>query len=377
MQKQKRLWVIISPVYKPAPGGGAEYTDILARALSSAGEDVHVIVERYPNLPTRETFAEGRGEIHLHRIFPFRAGRKDKDFLSYLGYAAANLQYLSLPSLVNKVARVKDYDAARVLVHGSLVYRRTSFDWIINSLRPKTIADSLVIADMRDYGYPEEKLSLLERFDRITCSSQGVAEAMAERTGRPDKVVCIPMPFVPPPEPTADQVATVLAKFGLEGKRFLLNPNGISRAKHYPVMREAIPILRGKVGFEEIILLTVGRERDAVAADETSQRRGESVSLGPVVREDLLALMKAAEFTLVLSDREAISRNALEAIACGGRVILPDVAEFRDCCASHIASNITPEGIADLVASLRDAPAPNFPFHKHGWDAFLPRYLAL
>src|SRR3546814_18813056 len=42
------LWVIVTPVFKPAPGGGAIYADNLARARAGAGAVVVVFAERLP-----------------------------------------------------------------------------------------------------------------------------------------------------------------------------------------------------------------------------------------------------------------------------------------------------------------------------------------
>ena len=94
------------------------------------------------------------------------------------------------------------------------------------------------------------------------------------------------------------------------------------------------------------------------------------------MRDELFALMRAAWFTLVLSPNEAISRAALEAMAVGGRAILPDVAEFRAECATHICSRIEPEHIAELVVRLADAPMPAFGFERHDAARYVPLYRA-
>src|SRR3546814_5167019 len=55
------LWVIVTPVFKPAPGGGAIYADILARALAGAGADVVVFAERHPGTSAEEALVTRRG----------------------------------------------------------------------------------------------------------------------------------------------------------------------------------------------------------------------------------------------------------------------------------------------------------------------------
>src|SRR3546814_18625710 len=71
------LWVIVTPVFKPAPGGGAIYADILARALAGAGADVVVFAERHPGTSAEEALVTRRGSARVCRILPFRAGRAE------------------------------------------------------------------------------------------------------------------------------------------------------------------------------------------------------------------------------------------------------------------------------------------------------------
>src|SRR3546814_20566537 len=59
------------------------------------------------------------------RILPFRAGRADRNWRSYLAYAAANLVYLRLPGLIRRERRRVKARTVRVLIPSSLLYHPT------------------------------------------------------------------------------------------------------------------------------------------------------------------------------------------------------------------------------------------------------------
>src|SRR3546814_8636836 len=127
------LWVIVTPVFKPAPGGVAIYADILARALAGAGADVVVFAERHPGTSAEEALVTRRGSARVCRILPFRAGRADRNWRSYLAYAAANLVYLRLPGLIRRERRrVK----ARTIVRPSLRARGVQNVWVLGVAVP-------------------------------------------------------------------------------------------------------------------------------------------------------------------------------------------------------------------------------------------------
>src|SRR3546814_17534538 len=119
------LWVIVTPVFKPAPGGGAIYADILARALAGAGADVVVFAERHPGTSAEEALVTRRGSARVCRILPFRAGRADRNWRSSLAYAAAHLVYLRLPGLIRCARRRVNAPPRRALIHSRLLSHTT------------------------------------------------------------------------------------------------------------------------------------------------------------------------------------------------------------------------------------------------------------
>lgn len=373
------LWVIITPVFRPAPGGGAIYSDIISKALAKAGADVVIITEGHPGCPRREElpFASAQGRIFIERLFAHRAGRSAQDWRSYIAYAQATLRNFQISTMVGRYKKQCEKTEVKVLLHSAFLYHWNSMALQVGRLR-KAFAPTLHIAvDVRDLQMPDHALKRLMAFDAVVTSSHKVADTLRARIATLPPVVTIDMPFEPPQEPADALRLKWLDEWGLTNRPYLLNPNGLKISKHSPAMRDAIPLLRRHAGLEKVVLVTIGRERDRSQADNAAEARAEAIYLGPVTHDKTLALMKSALFTLVLSDQEAISRAALEAMAMGGRVLLPNLAEFKLECASHVIPSPTKVAIAAKVLELRTEPMPTFGYKRHGAGAFLPKYLSL
>jgi len=142
-------------------------------------------------------------------------------------------------------------------------------------------------------------------------------------------------------------------------------------------MREAMPLIRAVPGFEDIVLASAGRKRDWSAQDDLAEAAGLTRYLGSVQHADMLALMRGSRATLILSDKEAISRAALEAIWVGADVVLPDIKEFAQDCSELICSNVTPEQVCSIVTSLDRRQKPKFNFELHSSALYEPIYRGL
>lgn len=373
------LWVILVPVYKPAPGGSAAYSETIAHELASCGDDVLIVSEAFPGQPEKEILishqSEGGGTAHVHRFLPYRAGRAKKDWRSFLAYGHANLLYLRIPNLIRKTLRRGNYASLTILVHSGFFYNPSLLDGMLPVLGKLIPGRTRLVADVRDYQYPEKKLSLFRHFDSICTSSIDLAKDLARREPSiADRLRPIAMPFVGPAEPSADQIAAVAERYGLVRGRYLFNPNGITDSKHYPVMRETIPLVRVHSGLEDVVLVTAGRDRDRRVEDSAAEVAGLAKFVGPIAHTEVLALMGGALATIVLSNREAISRSALEAMWIGGRVILPDLTEFRQDCPEHVCAEVTPEKVTEMVVGLAQKELPKFRFDRHGAESFVPAY---
>lgn len=372
------LWFVVTPVYKPAPGGGAIYTDILSHALAGDGADVVIATEAFPGEPACTRLARRIGSITIERMFALRAGRAERDHRSYLAYARQNLRMLGLPRRLARATRERNAAGATVLVHASLLYNWSILPLLLGRLRRAGGARNTMVLDVRDHSYPASRLDVLPSFDAIVTSSHGVARELGTRAPSiADRIRPIPMPFVSPALPDEAQVAAVLARYKLAKGRYLFNPNGISTAKRYPQMRNAVGLLRQEPRFADLVLVSAGRDRDRSRADDIAEGCGAAIFIGPVPHAEILALMRGALMTLVLSNKEAISRAALEAMSVGGRVILPDLPEFRGSCASFVCQDTAPAALAARISALADEPMPSFDFSNHAPAKFLPLYRSL
>jgi hypothetical protein len=375
MSRARPLWLIVTPVYLPSTGGGAIYTDTLARALAADGSHVVVATEACPGQRALQQLDVGPGSVTIKRIFRYRAGRAVLDFLSYWDYAWQNVEMFSLARLLREAAGERGIRDAVVLIHSSLLYKPSVLPLLLGGLRRALQGRVGLIVDVRDYNFPQAKLPLLERFDRICTSSPGLAADLAGRLPEiSERLSPIDMPFDGPAAPSEWDTRVCLERAGLVRGQYLFNPNGISDAKHYPVMRAAMALLRARPGFEDMILMSAGRERDRRPIDRQMELAGVTKSLGLADHSTVLKLMSGAYATLVLSDREAISRSALEAMWIGGNVVLPNLAEFRRDCPEHVCAELTPEGVAAFVASLSGKPKPHYNFERHAASSFLPAY---
>jgi hypothetical protein len=283
-----------------------------------------------------------------------------------------------LPELLRRAAGELGLNEAVVLIHSSLLYKPNVIPLLLDRLRRALPGRVRLVADVRDYKFPRSKLTLLERFDRICTSSRGVADELAARNPKiATRLSPIDMPFTPPPLLHEREVLTLMERTRLVKGRYLFNPNGITDSKCYPIMREAVKILRTRPGFEDVMLVSAGRERDRRKIDRDMDRAGVTKSLGLASHRQVLTLMSGALATLILSDREAISRAALEAMWLGGDVVLPNLAEFRRDCSEHVCAEVTPENVASFVASLSEKPKPKYDFGRHAAASFLPLYKEL
>lgn len=372
------VWIIVTPVFKPAPGGGAIYTDILSRALVDKGYNVLVLTERYPGEPDNSEVYEKSGKVlQIRRIFPYRAGRAQKDWTSYLAYLRANISYFKLSSIIRSHLQKPGCGRARILVHSSLMYSFNLLEYLIGGLRLAGGPNARLYLDVRDPILPDKQLGILKKFDRVVTSSAGVAADLCSRSAESEKITSIPMPFERPTNPTEKEIRSTLSQYNLSEKKFLFNPNGIATRKHTHIIRDAIRVLRNDNRFRDVVQVTAGRDRDRTSQDSDAEKEGLSLYLGPIHQRDVLCLMKASLFTVILSKQEAISRAAVEALSVGGRVILPDIIEFQRDCASHTIKSLSAAELAKMVSELVDSPMPDFDFANHMAPSFVPLYVGL
>lgn len=379
MSEQRSLWFIVTPLYKPAPGGAAIYSDILGRALAADGVDVVVVTEAFSGEPRSERHEIGTGTLTIERIFPMRAGRAERDWRSYLAYIVQNVRMLGLPRMLARSAREVRATNVTVLIHSSLFYNRSVMPCLLDRLRRVGSRRARLVIDVRDPKVGEHLLPIFSRADAVVGCSQMIAENLRKMLSDTVDVVHIPIPFEPTAAPTDAEIESALSEHRLQGVPYVLNPNGVSEQKNYPKMLEFVRALRKMPGYEDTALVTVGRARDWNSRDDAASAEGLLRYLGVVSNRTVLALTGGALATVILSRIEGMPRSGLETLAIDKLLLAPDIAEFREFIPSSVVSSDTPEAMARQFADLFSAPpmGERYPLERHRMSALVSSYRAL
>lgn len=372
------LWYIVTPVYKPAPGGGAIYTDILARALAAEGADVVVATEAFTEQPARQQMALGKGSVTIERMFPMRAGRAERDWRSYLAYGLQNLRMLGLPRQIAAAARHTNASSVTVLIHSSFFYHRSVLPGLLDRLRQTLAGRTRLIVDVRDPMVGEGVLPILARADAVIGCSRAIADSLRARLPATVDVVHVPIPFEAPQPPSREEIAQALTQYRLNGLPYVFNPNGVNEQKRYPEMLDLVRALRRLPGYERGMLVTVGRARDWSRRDDAAVAEGILRYVGVVPNNVALALAGGAMITAILSRIEGMPRSGLETLAIGKPLLAPDIAEFREFIPSSIVRSNAPEDMARQVVELATVPSSErYPVERHRMTELVESYRAL
>ena len=221
--------LIVTPVYAPAPGGGAQYTKILANCLLDLRifESVTVVTERYPGEPHSEDFADGRSRVR--RIYPFRAGRDDRGPGSYISYAWQNFQFLNLPRWV------KQFHFDVVMIHGSFHLNPGTMGAVVRILSRMGTSRPKLVADIRDPRLPRRHFHRLLPYDAIFCCSRRIVEMLSADDRLRNRLHLLPIPLDAVDLP-AHEVDAIIERYGQQGRPYIFTANGISDDKGFGVV---------------------------------------------------------------------------------------------------------------------------------------------
>jgi len=371
---RRSLWYIVTPVYRPAPGGGAIYTDILARALAADGADVVVETEAFPGEQRRERWHEGRGSVNVERLYPLRAGRAERDWRSYLAYAVQNLRMLGLPGRIGKAIRQAGARSLTILVHSSLLYNRSVLPAVLRQVR-RTHPTATLIVDVRDPKFDAALVPAFSLFDAAIGCSEAITAKLRALLPERMRVMTVPIPFERPAVPTQAEIEDAIVQHGLQGIPYLLNPNGVTEAKRYPEMLEVVRALRAEPGYERACLVTIGRKRDWSERDDAAVGEGLLRYLGVVKNRSGLALAGGALATIILSRVEGMPRSGLETLAIGKPLLAPDIQEFAEAIPSSVVKSTRPKEIAEQAIALSTGQgAERYPLEHHEMANLVPLY---
>jgi glycosyltransferase involved in cell wall biosynthesis len=375
---RRALWYMVAPLYKPAPGGAAVYTDLLARALADAGAHVVVATEAFTGQPRHQEIATKSGTLTIERLFPMRAGRAERDWRSYLAYLVQNLHLLMLPRRLANSVRRTGATSVTVLIHSSLFYNPGVLPKLLGRFRRALPGRTKLVIDFRDPKFDERLTPVFAKADAVIGCSQAIADNLRKILPARVEVNHIPIPFEPPPLPTEDEIAAARQRFGLSGIPYIFNPNGVSDEKRYPEMLEIVRAMRDIAGHEFTALVTIGRSRDWSARDDQAEAEGLLRYVGVVPNDVAVALAGGAIATVILSRIEGLPRSGLETLAIGKPLLAPDIAEFREFIPASVVRSESPALIAKQALELAAAPAAErYPLERHRMADLVNSYRAL
>ncbi len=374
----RTLWYIVTPNYWPAPGGGANYTKLLAEALAQDGADVIVATEAFPDTAKLDKTLLGGGSVVVDRLFPLRAGRAVLDWRSYAAYAWQNVLMLGLPDRLASAVRETGADRVIVLVHSSFFYNRSLMPLVLQRMRRQSPGATRLIVDVRDPLFDESLVPVFTRFEAAIGCSRMISDRMRAVLPVGVDVVHLPIPFEAGKPPSDDEVASALAEYELGGVPYVFNPNGVFEAKRYPEMLDAVRELRRIPGNEDTVLVTIGRSRDWKARDEAAVVEGVLKYVGVVPNRTALALAKGAKATLILSLIEGMPRSALETLALGKPIVVPPIPEFLEHIPASVVQSGDPGDIARQIIRVSEQPAgERYPLEVHCMASLIAAYRSL
>ena len=167
---------------------------------------------------------------------------------------------------------------------------------------------------------------------------------------------------------SADHVAALRRRYGLGAAPYLLFVGDITAAKGVYDLLAAYRQWRSDL--RQARLVFAGTNREGKRFVRQIQQMPDTTYVGPVPREDALALMRGAAVVVLPSRSEGLGYAILEALSLGTKVIAPPgIPEFE----SHLRESILPEvNVAAIVRALtaawaRNAP-PFYPLSTHNLE---------
>jgi glycosyltransferase involved in cell wall biosynthesis len=332
--------LVVSGIWPPDVGGPASHAPELASFLLGRGHDVEVVTTAYA-APAAQEYevrwvdrAQPPGVRHARVAALVRTRARDVDVVyatSMLGRASLGAALARRPLVVKLVAD-EAYERARRfgLFDGDL----DSFQRLAGGARVR----ALRVARNR----------ALRRVDHLVCPSSYLAK-LAVSWGVPaDRVTVIPNAAPALPELASRQDAR--ERFGVEGPT-LAFAGRITRQKSLDVALDALRQVDGAallIGGDGPDLGDVRREATARGLDRRVR------FLGPLDREGVLALFRAADAALLSSSWENFPHTVVEALAVGTPVVATAVGGVPEVVRDGVNGLLVPPGDAgELAAAIR------------------------
>ncbi|MGK7933078.1 MAG: glycosyltransferase family 4 protein [Microcystaceae cyanobacterium] len=359
--------LILSLAYPPATGGCASYVQVLGNGLAEQKffNQIVVLVEKYPNFPSHESFYQGK--LKIIRLFPFHSELSRRNFWKYLKYFYQNLQFLCLPFLIKK------YKIDLMMVHTHYYYSPSLLPFIIR-VTQKFLSLKL-IADVRDPKLPDNKFFLLHHYDKIICSAQNVFNYLATDSILKQKLTMIPIPLEIS-VPSEVETNNILDDFDLTEKSYLFSAGGILAEKNLDFTLDVIQSLQ-KMGCK-FPLVIAGKNKDWNQKCCLATEEGWLKYIGVISHKAVLQLAQKSALVINLSTIESPSRYILEAIAVGAKVLFPsNIPEFIQSDPDKVVHSDDPEQVAQQIITLLQDKNDKISYNleNHSIEQIIPLYI--
>jgi glycosyltransferase involved in cell wall biosynthesis len=328
--------LIVSGIWPPDVGGPASHAPEFASFLLGRGHGVEVVTTA-DAAPASQAYqvrwvsrALPRGVRHARVIAVVRAQAAPADVV----YATSMLGRASLASslarrpLVVKLVADEAYERAR---------RLGLFDGDLDEFqRFKGGARIRVLRQARDRA--------LQRVDALVCPSAYLASRAVSWGIDAERVHVIPN--AAPPLPAVPEREAARARFGVE-RPMLAFAGRITRQKALGVSLAALAQV------EDVSLLVAG---DGPDLDEVQREAsahgldGRVQFLGPLERDDVLALFRAADASLLSSTWENFPHTVVEALAVGTPIVATAVGGVPELVREDVNGLLVPAGDAGALA---------------------------
>ena len=329
--------LIVSGIWPPDVGGPASHAPELAAFLLDRGHGIEVVTTA-DSAPASERYqvrwvsrAQPRGVRHARALAVIRDRAADADLVyatSMLGRAALGATLARRPIVVKLVAD-EAYERAR---------RLGLFDGDLDEFQHyKGGARVLLLRQARD--------RTLRRVDALICPSAYLA-SRALAWGIEEARVTV-IPNAAPPLPALPEREAARVRFEIEGPT-LAFAGRITRQKALDVALEALARVDG------VSLLVAGDGPDLPEVRTAASERGLDGRIrfvGPLDRDDVLALFRAADASILSSSWENFPHTVVEALAVGTPVIATAVGGVPELVRDGENGLLVPPGDPGALAS--------------------------
>jgi glycosyltransferase involved in cell wall biosynthesis len=343
--------IVLAPIFPPAPGGGAQYSQFLVDNLPELPgvRKVYLITERWPGMPEKRTIKKKGREsecIILRKLVRFH-GLPARLFRRYPAYAIQNLQIIWW--LRKLLAQTNENTI--VFIHSAFFIHPTLLVGATRSMKKKYNGRIKIVLDCRDPSIPIHRLiQMLDIDAAISCGTR-LTKQLVSALPSNISVTQIPVP-VDFYDVCKEDVERVMNEYDLNRGGYIFSANGIKNSKDFPLLFDAWRELLNRG--QRLDLVVAGDKRDWQSRyQERAITGGRLIYVGPLPNLTIRALMKSAAAVVNPSRAEGLPRSCLESLSLNVPTLLPpDLPEFANLGNEFVVTSREPKTMAQQIGKL-------------------------